>query len=483
MKSVLNLNQVISVSMLSLLCIFQVFPLPSQTLFKVPEYPYETCIVDYDLDGDNDIVVGCNGPNQDPDSIVIFFNDGWGNFEQQKFEKNNGLYLFCNDLNNDQYPDIITRNSNFMLFYKNDQSGGIGDQFFIINDIGNPYIGGIDDINLDGYLDIVNYNITIPWGWGVAFNNGNNTFTDSVFVSSNDHWFFPYSGDIDNNNRPDILVSTLDQSDSVHILFNTYPNFTRINIASPDWNPGYILNSNNDNLSDIILTRPLYIGDTWIVNIINNESHFQSCDTLRYVNGTKVSNIFDYNQDGYDDIIMTVHQSNNSPIEDSIYIHLNDQNCSYIPQQSIFIGNYYWLPTISSGDLNGDGYPEIVVRGYYTPTPDYIRILWNDGTGYFVDTNSVYVQQHENYFSNSLVVYPNPSNDFFTITSTYNDIVEVEIIDVQGQLLLRKDYYRGIKSIKLYVENFTRKPGIYQCIVKLKNQTQVIKKIIINKPY
>lgn len=139
----------------------------TQTIFPVPKYPYETCIVDYDLDGDNDIIVGCSGPNQDPDSIVFFINDGWGNFESEKYPANLNGFLYCADLTNDYFPDLISRNAeDGIFFYENDQTFGVGNTHFIKDTYGNPFIGGINDLNLDGYLDIVNYDITIPCSWG-----------------------------------------------------------------------------------------------------------------------------------------------------------------------------------------------------------------------------------------------------------------------------------------------------------------------------
>ena len=164
-------------------------------------------------------------------------------------------FIYCKDLTSDNYPDIVTRDADSIFFYENDQYIGIGTGYFIKNTYGNPYLGGIADINKDGYLDIVNYDITTPWGWGVAFNNGDNTFTDSAFVASNGTNLFLSVGDVNNDFAPEILMTTLNQSESVYILYNDYPNFEKQTIATPDWNRGYILNVNNDNLNDIQIGR------------------------------------------------------------------------------------------------------------------------------------------------------------------------------------------------------------------------------------
>ena len=468
---------------LFLLLLFPPLNLQSQTIFNVPAEPYETCIVDYDQDGDNDIIVGCHWSDQLPDSLVIFYNDGWGNFEEQRFETGNQTYIYCEDLTNDGYPDLITRysgNPDGVYFYENDKEGGLGSAYFITDMVGNTFVGGIADIDLDGYLDIVNYDITIPWGWGVAFNNGDNTFTDSAFVESNDQWFKTTTGDLNDDDRADILVATVDQSETVHILYNHHPVFEKMNIATPDWNPGYILNVDNDGLNDVLLEKQSYFGSTRLVNMINKRNHFQACDTLVFVNGTGIINIGDYNLDGYDDLTMSVYQANNQPIEDSIYIYFNDQHCGYTHVQSVYMGDFGWLPTINQGDLNGDGYPELVVQGYHFPRNN-IRILWNDGTGNFIDTNSVYVYQREIDQTIHINFYPNPTSGNISIQSSFTKIKTVSLFDLSGRTLFEQNRMGETRTIDLNLSNLQLKPGIYLCAVQLENEMLVFRKIIFTK--
>jgi hypothetical protein len=453
----------------------------AQTTFKMPTRPYGTVITDYDLDGDNDIIVGCSDPGfSEPDSIAIIFNDGWGNFESQGFGANSGLFIYCEDLTGDGYPDIISRDGDSIFFHENNQSIGIGTGYLIKDTYGNPFIGGIADIDMDGFLDIVNYDITTPWSWGVAYNNGDYTFTDSPFVASNGTNLFLSVGNVNEDDAPDILRTTLGQSKSVYILYNEYPGFEKQNIATADWNRGYILNVNNDNLNDVLLFRVSYFGDFPLVNLINEGDHFQNCDTLIFVNGTDINNICDYNLDGYDDFATTVYQANNQPIEDSVYIYFNDQHCGYTHVQSIYIGDYNWLPTINSGDLNGDGYPELVVQGYSMPTPDYIRILWNDGTGNFIDTNSVYVGQKEIVPTQTVSLYPNPASDFLMVQSAEEEIESLEIFDLNGRIFFTEKYSQGQTKIKLDLQIIGLKPGVYICSIRLKDNTKPIRKIIVN---
>ena len=78
----------------------------SATDIHVPGTPYSINCVDFDLDGDIDIVVGCN--SYEGDTIAIFLNDGYGNFEAIYHPKANNLfYTQCADMNGDNLPDII----------------------------------------------------------------------------------------------------------------------------------------------------------------------------------------------------------------------------------------------------------------------------------------------------------------------------------------------------------------------------------------
>lgn len=475
-----NKIKLIPITGLFLLLIFLPFHLQSQTIFNVPAYPYETCIVDYDQDGDNDIVVGCNGPNQDPDSLIIFFNDGWGNFDFEKFQFPNQIELNCIDLTLDNFPDIITQTIDNIIFYENDKNGGIDYDYLIMNIDCSPKIGGIADINNDNINDIVYYCRFIPYSWGVQINTGDNTFTDSAFVESNDQWFKTTTGDLNDDDRADILVATVDQSETVHILFNHYPVFEKMNIATPDWNPGYILNVDNDGLNDVLLEKQSYFGSTRLVNMINKRNHFQACDTLVFVNGTSIINIGDYNLDGYDDLTMSVYQANNQPIEDSIYIYFNDQHCGYTHVQSVYMGDYASLPTINHGDLNGDGYPELVIQGYHFPRNN-IRILWNDGTGNFIDTNSVYVYQREIEHTTHFNIYPNPTSGNISIHSSLKNIKTVTIFDLSGRTLFEQNRMGETRTIDLNLSNLSLKPGIYLCAVQLENEIVVFRKIIFTK--
>ncbi|RLD83700.1 MAG: hypothetical protein DRJ10_02985 [Bacteroidetes bacterium] len=458
--------------------IFHPFNSQSQTILKVPAYPHETCIVDYDLDGDNDIIVGCSRPNQGSDSIVIFFNDGWGNFVEVKFESANRTYIYCDDLTADNYPDIITRfpgSPDGVYFYENDKEGGLGPAYFIKDMVGNTFIGGVADIDNNGYMDIVNYDISTPWEWGVAFNNGDYTFRDSAFVQNSESDYKPNVGRINNDTKQDILVTTYIQNENLDIFYNYYPNFDVFPLATADWGEAHIMKIDNDDQNDILLETTLSAGTTWITGRLNKGEYFRACDTLVYTLGKAIRNTCDYDLDGYDDITMTAFE------DDSIYLYFNDQNCGFPHRQSIYMFEYSWLPTVNSGDLNSDGYPELVIQGYHMPR-NSIRILWNDGTGHFVDTNTVYVSQPEIQSTIQLEIYPNPTDGDISIKAKNARISSFLLLDINGRIILNKEWTTGIKEFHINLKRIGLKQGIYICHFQMKDQTNISKKIIIKNP-
>ena len=71
--------------------------------YTMPSFVHAIDACDMDLDGSNDIVVSCAYE----DSIVILFNDGYGNFEPYYYGRQTG-YLLCGCIDGDSLPDIVT---------------------------------------------------------------------------------------------------------------------------------------------------------------------------------------------------------------------------------------------------------------------------------------------------------------------------------------------------------------------------------------
>jgi len=468
---------------IALLIIFQYYPSQSQTTFKMPTRPYGAVIVDYDLDGDNDVIIGCSDPNfTDPDSIVIMFNDGWGNFEIQGFEANSGIFIYCEDLTNDGYPDIISRDADSIFFYENDQQGGLGDLYNICHTIGNRRIGGIADMDTNGYLDIVYYGIQVIRGWGIAYNlNGFDFNDDYLYYSENNE--FVSTGTLDDDNTVDVLVTDRSVPESAYAMYNRIDTFQKELISTRHWSTTFVFDVNNDNQNEAVFEyhSSVYYIDGWLYFFErNSDENFTLIDSSAIKGGSIIWAIDDFDNDGYMDIAATVSSWQSDPSEDSVYVYRNNQNWGFELHESHYIGAWFY-PSIISGDLNMDGFPDAVTIGYLNPNADYIQLLWNDGTGHFIDTNSVYVHQNEIEIQKQINIYPNPASGNISITSTAEKIKEIKILDLNGRILLQEKFSPEQAKINLNLKDTQLRSGLYLCIIQLENEVLVFKKLIFNK--
>lgn len=476
-------NRITQLINLGILQLFLFSFAQAQTTFKMPTRPYGAVIVDYDLDGDNDVVVGCSGIiSTDIDSIVIMFNDGWGNFVLEGFEANSGIFIYCADMTNDGYPDIISRDADSIFFHENDQNGGIGEQYNICHTIGNRRIGGIADMDTNGYLDVVYYSIQVLGGWGVAYNNNGYTFNDIYSYYTEDNEYIAV-GNLNSDNLEDVLVTNLSSPEVSYAMYNQIDTFQKEIISERLWYTPYIFDINNDNQNEAVLEylSSVHYIDSWLYFFQSDEyDGYLLVDSTRIHGGNKIGGIADFDQDGYLDIVLTVSSWESDPSEDSVYIYRNNQHWGFELQDSHYIAPWFY-PDVIPGDLNEDGYPDAVTIGYLNPNADYIQLLWNDRKGHFIDTNNVYVHIEEDNMEGGIKLYPNPTNGRIIVTSKDYRICEITIYNLEGQELIKEN---GIFSKKktLSLNNRFCKTNILICAITLENSEIIYRKIINKKP-
>jgi hypothetical protein len=136
---------------------------------------------------------------------------------------------------------------------------------------------------------------------------------------------------------------------------------------------------------------------------------------------------------------------------------------------------------VNQGDLNNDGYPELVIQGYHFPR-DYIRILWNDGTGHFIDTNSVYVHQNEIEINKQIIIYPNPTSGHLSIHSVNEKIQSIKVMNMNGRIMLNKELLPEQTTFHLNLHDIQLEQGFFICLIQTENGTFIFKKLIFTKP-
>ncbi len=337
-----------------------------------------------DFDGDKNIDLAT--VNRETNSVTVSINDGFGAFAKYSEYSVHGWPrgLYTADLDADSDLDIIVAN----------YDGAITIWF---NNGDGTYYGRIDyklgvetfsvlaeDLDKDNDLDLIisiEFNFTI----GVIFNNG-----DGTFDLANRHLYEiggnPYAlvaEDINNDGWPDIIASTAYQ----HAIFystnkgdGTFNNFTKYDMGEHYTFDLAAVDIDGDNDIDIIATnlgeeeRP----ENTVSVILNRGDGTYSETYIDYIvdEGPIGVTTGDFNHDGRPDIA-TANRGTNS-----VSILFNLGNGTF--------GNEINYPAgrepygIYSKDINQDGNIDILVPNH---RGNSVFVLVNDGNGEFSNLN------------------------------------------------------------------------------------------------
>jgi hypothetical protein len=423
--------------------------------------------------------VGSNGSGSSGvDSIVIMFNDGWGNLEIHGFEANSGVFIYCEDMNNDGYPDIISRDGDSIFYHENNQASGLGDEIKICHTLGNRRIGGIADMDTNGYRDILFYGIANPRGWGITYNLGSSQFNDSfLYPSSSGSTVRVCLGDLNNDTIPDILATSNLSAEGVSVYYNNITDFEESIVLQDDWLLGFISDVDIDGINDINVIKYSSVNPTRIQQFKNDIHSFIDKGVVNLISGSDIECVTDFDLDGFPDLACVNHGDESLPYTSEAVIYLNNTDWNYNLHHEHYIGEWFY-PKLFAGDINMDGYPDLVAVGYLNPTRDHIQILWNDREGGFIDTNNVYVSINEKIILNEVTISPNPSRDQVFIHSLNYEIVRVSLVDISGEMILNEKQKQPKCKVEFKLTNII--PGVYILLIELQNNVHVINKLIIH---
>jgi hypothetical protein len=410
------------------LILFLPIKLLSQEYFITDSYFIDDiCSSDIDLDGDNDLIISSSS-NGLPDSLYIFYNDGNGNPNKTSLARRNGIFVDCGNIDDDEYPDIITKDGSSILFIKNNGDGTFGDEIILAPTNGNRVIEYITDMDGDGMNDLVYTYNGYYCKWGILKNESGLIFTDHIIYDNGMGTnLFPIIGNLNNDSLPDASLEFT--TEGIHVLMNKgnltfdssllcstngYPVICTLNLTPPE--DILVLSPNTD---ELILYENL--GD----------NAFNVRNTIPLIDALGLNDFADFNNDGYDDLCYSICWWNECT--DSIYISINDQNWSFYDPQYYYVGPMEFLQT-ETADLNGDSFIDIIIYGY-SPRNAF-KILWNDGFGGFSYENPVGVS--ENSKSNKFFEVdfsPNPftSSIHIIFKSITGDKYKISVIDLFGR--------------------------------------------------
>ncbi len=359
-----------------------------------------SCITTGDInqDGWPDIVYGTYNLIQDTVSnkvIILQSSSGGLNFNQTlEFsftEKPNAISIF--DVNEDSLNDIVVAHGHTISIYTASTTAGqfnspiniiltLSDSASSIKYAAIQQMRAID-MNGDGYKDLV-------------VTDGSSLYVLTLIKS------FPYLslhaqfsiplhqnetgqdfavGDINNDGTNDVVVLCRQMyADSVAVFFNDGKGILSFNkkyvLGPPNTDLGenhiVLADLNNDNRLDIATSNMLYTGQKPMISVmLQDPNSFGFLPSTQYVlDATSIDLIIvDANNDGNKDIV-TVDPDN----ADIALVLANKTPGDY---SSIEYFNVPFVPfAITSGDINCDGYPDIITTGWGDTTGDnYLSLI------------------------------------------------------------------------------------------------------------
>ena len=332
---------------------------------------------DLNNDGILDIVV-TEGPDG---NAWVLLGNGDGTFSAPRsIAGSGGTGLALGDFNHDGHLDLAT-------VWASSQGGGLnillgnGDgtfglpKFFTAGPF--PQIVAVADFNQDGIADVAVESPFIYTGGNgsvaILLGNGDGTFKPSVEYAAGQYPNSLSVADFNGDCIPDLATGTT--GSIVAVLLGkgdgTFQTAIRNHIGV---NPHYVGvgDFNNDGKIDVIATleNTSTQQNKVVIAFGNGDGTVQAPLTISSPPKPQATAVADFNLDGLDDLSIGVQKS---PL-DGIYLLLGQGNTNFISDGSYATGTLIPIAT-AVGDLNGDGYPDLVV----VDLSDSVEVLLNTG--------------------------------------------------------------------------------------------------------
>ena len=345
---------------------------------------------DFNHDGHLDLAV-----SDSTGKVDVLTGNGTGNFTLLGgYSTGTGTKpagIVAADFNNDGNLDVATINhgTNNVTVLLGSASGALMPP--IAQATGTNPIGiSVADVNSDGYPDVIAFDSpTATTGEvDVLLGIGNGTLQVAQVSSQT---FVPGTqaavADFNRDGKPDLAV-TQQGANQVSLLLNNtlptqYPDGRSFSAAHALNNgPGNMADGvavgdfNKDGLLDIAVS---YLSDNHVQILLNNGSGYSNFNQGGvYTVGNQPYWIAsgDLNGDGYPDLV-TANTNVNGPTG-SVSVLLNNKNGTFANAVNYTVGNQPYQVAI--GDINHDGYPDLAVTNYGGNT---VSILMGSKTGIF----------------------------------------------------------------------------------------------------
>ncbi len=464
--------------------------------YSIPISAESIFVIDKDLDGDLDIVVGHKTAwGQTNPTISILENDGKG-----VFPCIDTSHVFCGyqeniilqKIDDDEYPDIIT-------FYS-DSSSGSAERYIRIIDNNNGEFGTYQDFSLnsdrifsginsgdidgDGDIDIVFYSNS-SYFWGYMKNDGTGQFSSPVYR----YYEVPLGsiacGDLNNDEIDEVIVSCSPDKLLVYSSGLLIDEITYNTDCSEIW----VRDINRDGKNEIIVAGGVIGAYTELLVFSKNDTGSFELSYSKRINEamTRLS-IADLNGDEYPDIVYncSYYYPNSDYEKWHTYIMYNENGVSFadpVNYQTYFGDTPNYTSSIRSfvADIDGNGLNDIVVLN--SGQDSDVTILFQTEEGNFVQEPQSGIEDRDNLVSKTELSqnYPNPFNNETKIQFSLDlpSEVELSVYNGKGELvenLVKGRYDRGAHSANYRADDLTS--GVYYYELKVNGIQRQVRKML-----
>jgi gliding motility-associated-like protein len=300
------------------------------------------------------------------------------------------------ELNADGYPDLIISGKDVSgkahtQILLNKQDSTFSEVTFDIEALGNSVLD-ITDFNLDGRPDFIICGINDSGQYKCLLYRGQGNGLFSLEASPFRQLAFGdvIWSDLNLDGRPDLILTGIDEQGNKQTVIyrNTSGGFEEISTSLPDTSDGalVILDHNKDHFPDLVLSGLDHSGQI-ITGLYQNQGSFEFIPVSTSLESVAFSQmiILDYNLDGYKDLAYAGTNAANSKIS---RLYQNNEGNGFVqipvPVDSVS------KASLASGDMNNDGWPDLLLTGLNTQSEYVSKIYLNEaGSGFtFYNTGS-----------------------------------------------------------------------------------------------
>jgi FG-GAP-like repeat/Secretion system C-terminal sorting domain len=387
------------------------------TLFNIgPDNVYSMRSEDMDNDGLDDIVVlniYCK--------LYIYFNNGNGTFTDSIYAQGTVFgsgKMHVEDVNNDGFKDVLMLAGNSTVFLSN---GARNYQPLSIAVPFTPDVSCIGNWNNDSFADLLlsDNGVLTP-----LIGNGNGTFTAGTNAVLPFNLLTIALADMNNDGTADVI--TTGSTDVIIHTRNSTGNIVQTTQLNAQGSVFEYIKADEIIVADLLQDQypEIILSSQWNSSamVVSNINGVFNMKEYACTGGSSFISLEDMDDDGLQDIVTA-----SSGPDGYFSILMGNASGLFVAKEYINTGHGATLDfqSIGYGDLNGDGYSDLITYGY-----DTLLVLMNDGAGGF--SSPVKFSTGPAGYDNSPVLIDDFSNDGFLDVIVGNYSQEFYLFKGQG---------------------------------------------------